>query len=97
MDDTRDMPITAILSPAEWRLIAAVREIPLGSPLRMKVSELLDELVRFVEDPKCPEMQGDGVPCEEVHGECAQCGHVGDMLDGMALLDHLPRKPGAAH
>jgi len=93
MDDRRDMPITATLSPAEWRVIAAVRGIPLGSPLRMKVAELLDELVHFVEDPKCPEMQGDGVPCEEVHGECAQCAHVGDMLDNMELLDHLPRKP----
>ena len=47
--------IQTTLSAEEWKLVMALREIP-DSPLRVKVSGLLAELMRFVQQPRC---QGD--------------------------------------
>jgi hypothetical protein len=71
------MPHTAsavgpILDREEWRLIQALRGLP-PSPLRARLIALIDELVDFAREPRCPEAQADGVPCESAQRSCDQC------------------------
>jgi len=68
-----------VLSDWEWRLIARLREVPEG-PLRSRLLELLDELVLFVREPRCPQVQGDGVPCAGIGVDCDECLHVSELL-----------------
>jgi hypothetical protein len=72
--------ITAYLGADEWRLIRALRELPEGA-LRTRLWELLVELTDLVREPRCPEMQADGVPCANVHGSCDQCQQVTALLE----------------
>ena len=74
--------IPATLSAEEWRLVSALRDIP-PSPLKLRVARLLEELITFVQEPRCAEMQADGVPCDNVNAQCDQCVHVAEMLDKM--------------
>jgi hypothetical protein len=78
------------LTAAEWELISTLRAMP-PSPLRNKVTTLIEELVAFIHDPKCAEMQGDGVPCDSVSTACAQCAHVAAMLESMDRIGSLKR------
>ena len=77
-----DQMIAATLSAEEWRLVSALRDIP-PSPLKLRVARLLEELITFVQEPRCAEMQADGVPCDNVNAQCDQCVHVAEMLDKM--------------
>ena len=75
-----DQAIDVKLSAEEWALVSALRALP-ESPLRTRVVTLMDTLLLFVGEPKCAEMQGDGVPCSTVDAQCDQCLHVADLLD----------------
>lgn len=75
-------PIKAYLDGDEWRLILALRDLP-PSPLRDRLWELLRELVAFVQQPACAEMQADGVPCENPQAACDQCLAVTALLEGL--------------
>ena len=80
------MTVTAIhtdLSPEEWKIVMALREIP-DSPLRAKVSGLLAELVRFIQQPRCLGMQSDGFPCGTPHTSCEECQQLLQVLDDLA-------------
>ena len=80
------MTITAIhtdLSPEEWKIVMALREIP-DSPLRTKVSGLLAELLRFIQQPRCLGMQGDGFPCGTPNTSCEECQQMLKVLDDLA-------------
>jgi len=80
------MTVTAIhtdLSPEEWKIVMALREIP-DSPLRTKVSGLLAELLRFIQQPRCLGMQGDGFPCGTPSTSCEECQHMLKVLDDLA-------------
>ncbi len=68
-----------VLSEWEWRLIARLREAPEG-PLRHRLLELLDELVQFLREPRCAQVQADGVPCGAVEADCEECLQVAEML-----------------
>ena len=68
-----------VLSDWEWHLIARLREVPEG-PLRGQLLELLDELVSFVREPRCSEVQADGVPCGAIGIDCEDCLHVSELL-----------------
>lgn len=70
------------LDEPEWRLVQALREIP-PSPLRDRVSDLIDQLVSRVARPGCPELQADGAPCSDVHMSCDRCRRVIELLDGL--------------
>lgn len=74
--------IRVALSERELRLIAALRELP-DSPLRELVHELFDSLVSYVREPRCPEMQADGVPCDRPDTDCEQCRHIRGMLENL--------------
>ena len=75
--------IQTTLSAEEWKLVMALREIP-DSPLRVKVSGLLAELMRFVQQPRCQGMQGDGFPCSTPSTRCEECQQMLDVLDALA-------------
>jgi hypothetical protein len=67
------------LDPEEWKLIAGLRDIP-PSPLRHLMHEMMISLVDYVREPKCPELQADGVPCEAPNADCEQCMKVKELL-----------------
>ncbi len=48
-------PVQVALSPAEWRLICALREVPEGN-LKRHVDRLLEELVHFLREPQCAKL-----------------------------------------
>jgi hypothetical protein len=80
--------IQATLTAEEWRLVSTLREIP-PSPLKLRVGTLLEELIAFVQEPRCAEMQADGVPCDSVTAQCDQCVHVAEMLETMDRVSSL--------
>jgi hypothetical protein len=75
--------VALILSPEERQLVEALREIP-ESPLRRKTLVLLKELFAFARDPRCGEVQGDGVPCDDPAAQCDQCARVTKVLDTLS-------------
>jgi len=86
-------PITLTVSPAEFRMITTLRDMP-ESPLRDRVQRLLAELLEFARNPHCGEFQADGVPCANPLADCDQCKLVTGMLDTLAR--GLPGSGGQA-
>ncbi len=78
-----DASIQTTLTPEEWKIVLALREIP-DSPLREKVSGLFGELVRFIQQPRCMGMQSDGFPCGTPHTSCEECQQMLQVLDDLA-------------
>jgi hypothetical protein len=76
--------IQTALNAEEWKLVLALREIP-DSPLRTKVSGLLTELMRFIQQPRCLGMQGDGFPCGTPDTSCEECQQMLQVLDEFNL------------
>jgi hypothetical protein len=66
-------PITLTVSPAEFRMLATLRQMP--------ESPLLEELLAFARNPRCDAFQADGTPCAEPQADCDQCQVVNAMLD----------------
>jgi len=81
-------PITLQLTPEEFRMITTLRDMP-ESPLRDRVQRLLADLVDFARNPRCHELQADGVPCENPGADCDQCKTVEGMLEGLG--QRLPK------
>ncbi len=83
------------LSPAEWRLVTSLREVP-ANALRTRVSALVESLIELAREPKCAEHQADGVPCENVHANCDQCLQVTRVLESLEAMQLQMRGfPGA--
>jgi len=77
------------LTASELRMITTLRDMP-ESPLRTRVERLLEDLLAFARNPRCHEMQSDGVPCEDPGADCDQCEVVLAMLETMGK--RLPRQ-----
>ena len=75
--------INLTVSPAEFRMITTLRDMP-ESPLRDRVHRLLGELLAFARNPRCAEFQADGIPCADPMADCDQCKLVTGMLDTLA-------------
>jgi len=71
--------VNVSLTDTEWRLIAGLRDIP-PSPLRDLMHSMMAELLEYVREPKCAEIQADGVPCETPTADCDQCLKVKQLL-----------------
>ncbi len=71
--------VTVRLDREEWKVVAGLREIP-PSPLRELMHELVTALIEYVREPRCPELQADGVPCESAAADCEQCLKVKSLL-----------------
>jgi hypothetical protein len=72
--------VTVTLTPAEWRLIAGLRDIP-ESPLKAELGEVIDLAMALVRDPKCAQVQGDGVPCGSATADCESCERITGTLE----------------
>ncbi len=70
------------LSTKERRIIDALRDLPPGQA-RDLLDEILDQVVTFVQDPHCAEMQADGVPCTSPSSDCEQCARLKEILAGV--------------
>jgi len=70
------------LSVEEWDLVTRLREIP-DSPVRHELIELMQDLVDFVCDPRCPDAQADGVPCLSLALSCEQCQQTIAVIAGL--------------
>jgi len=70
----------ANLSPEEWRLIFALREIPIDA-VRADVTRAMQEFVEFAIEPCCSQVQADGVPCATATASCDRCRNLGSILD----------------
>jgi len=75
--------VTVALSPAEWRLVQNMRTLP-DSPLRDRISEVLDELLFYVRNPRCEGMGPEGFPCGDPMSTCEECHQIWDLLDNIA-------------
>ena len=73
---------TINVSPAELRMLTTLRDME-ESPLRDRVHRLLEDLLAFARNPRCHELQADGVPCENPEADCDQCKVVLAMLETM--------------
>ena len=77
------------LTPAEWSLIQAMRELP-ESSLRDRLHGVFGELLFFVRNPRCQGMGVEGFPCGEPVTTCEECHEVWDFLDTLsARLDQV--------
>lgn len=74
--------VSVKLTPYEWDLISGLRDIP-PSPLRELMHEMMAALVDYVREPKCAEMQADGVPCASPTADCEQCVKVRQLLTNL--------------
>jgi hypothetical protein len=78
-----ERPIALALTPAESHLIHALRAIP-ESPVKSRILEIVNELVRIGEDPRCAEAQADGFPCACSSSQCELCNGVFQRLDAVS-------------
>jgi hypothetical protein len=80
--------VTIAVTPEERRIISALRDLP-ASPLRDLLGQVMVDLVEFVREPSCPEMQADGVPCASPNADCEECRMLREVLE--TLRDRLSR------
>ena len=69
-----------LVTPVEKHILGSLRELPDGT-LRARMEEFLVELTDFVRDPKCPEVQADGIPCDNPQADCEQCLKVKELVE----------------
>lgn len=74
-----------LVTPTEKKMLASLRELPEG-PLREELQGFLLALTDFVRDPRCAEVQADGIPCGSPQADCEQCREV------LGLVETLRRK-----
>jgi hypothetical protein len=70
------------LTAEETRLVLALRGIP---PSRLKdlMTTLVSDLLDFVAQPTCAEMQADGAPCPTTAVSCDECRKLTSVLEGL--------------
>jgi hypothetical protein len=68
-----------ILSGDEWALIRSLRDVPRGLERDRRVDAVC-ALIAFIDDPRCAESQGDGVPCASVGVACEECPRASGRL-----------------
>ncbi len=71
--------VTVTLSAAEWRLISSLRDIP-DSALKAALDEVLLTAVELVREPKCSQVQADGVPCGRAAADSESCVRITGVL-----------------
>ncbi len=76
--------IQADLSPAEWKLVQALRGLP-ESDQRERMFEVIGELLFFVQNPRCQGVGAEGFPCGEPRSSCDECHQTWDLLEGLTV------------
>jgi hypothetical protein len=81
--------VTATLTPAEWKLINEIRNIP-GDTTQSRVHEILGEFLFYVRNPRCQGVMPEGFPCGDPRSTCEQCHQVWDLLEEIeARVAHI--------
>jgi hypothetical protein len=75
------------LTDAELSLVRGLRDIPHGVA-RDALIELIEDLVNVARDPRCPQAQGDGVPCASIGSACEQCQCVAESFAALRRRLH---------
>jgi hypothetical protein len=78
------------LDERETKLLWTLRDLPPGR-LRTDLLALVDELLGFAQDPRCAQMQADGVPCPSAHTSCDECQRALVRLDRIRAALHAAR------
>lgn len=68
-----------LVTSTEKKILASLRELPEGN-LKRKLETFLTELTVFVREPKCAQVQADGIPCESAQADCEQCMKVEALI-----------------
>ncbi len=74
--------VTISLSREEWAMVAALRDLP-ESRARELVTQLIREVLQAAREPRCAEMQADGVPCPTAANDCSECRQLEAALDAL--------------
>ena len=74
--------VSIALSPSEWRFVSELRALP-SSDLKERALALFAAVIDFAREPRCAEMQADGVPCDVPDRSCEQCQHVDALLEAL--------------
>lgn len=81
--------VAATLTPAEWKLINEIRNIP-GSATQSRIHEILGEFLFYVRNPRCQGVMPEGFPCGDPRTSCDQCHQIWDILEEMeARVAHI--------
>jgi hypothetical protein len=92
----REPEVSVALSAEEWRFVSDLRALP-SSPLRDRTLALFSAVLEFAREPRCAEVQADGVPCETPSLSCDECLRVDEMLEALRRRAFEPAPhPGAA-
>ena len=75
-----EQAIRIAVTEDERRIISAMRDLP-PSPLKELLGQVMAGLVEFVREPRCAEMQADGVPCAVPDADCEQCRKLKQVLE----------------
>jgi hypothetical protein len=87
MMDRVSSSVPVELSSEERRLIAGLHDLP-SEAMRLRLTEVMEEVLDFVREPACAERQADGVPCQGTELACEDCREV------LALLRGIERRLG---
>jgi hypothetical protein len=71
--------ITETLNCDESTLIDGLRDIPPGAAYDELIG-IIQDLIAFVRDPRCPLAQADGLPCDSIEAACGECRDVPGLL-----------------
>jgi hypothetical protein len=76
------------VNDTELKILRSLRELPDGQ-LRSLHEQFLVELCELVREPRCPEVQADGIPCDSPQTDCVQCLKLKELLS--TLRSVLPQ------
>lgn len=68
-----------LVTSTEKKILASFRELPEGN-LKRQLEAFLTDLTVFVREPKCAQVQADGIPCDDVQADCEQCMKVEALI-----------------
>ena len=71
-----------LVTSDEKRILDSVRKLPEGK-LKDLVGQFLLEFADTVSDPRCAEVQADGIPCDDPSADCEQCLRLKELLTTM--------------
>jgi hypothetical protein len=84
-----DAAVLVSVTPEEWEIVCRLRDVSPGRS-RQGLLVLMRELMAFTAEPRCSQMQADGVPCASVHASCEDCQRVWACLGQLRQMVGAP-------
>lgn len=76
-----------LVTEREKKILDGLRELPDGD-LRRTTEAFLLELSDHLSNPRCAEVQADGVPCGESSADCELCLELKQVVESMRGMLH---------